>query len=94
MAISKMYKICIVEVGILAGIVLSAFTVPRSTRLDVFLIASFAIFLVANIILFRSFRQSNSSLSPDRTKFNRHLRNTALILSVPLVLYLLMHLAK
>ncbi|MBS1800478.1 MAG: hypothetical protein JSS95_11710 [Acidobacteria bacterium] len=47
----------LVELGLLAGIVLAAFTVPRSTSLLSFLIISGGFFALANVLLIRRKRR-------------------------------------
>jgi hypothetical protein len=53
----KKSMIVIIELGMLGGIVLALFLVPRSTPLLTFLLASLACFAVGNFLLFRKIKQ-------------------------------------
>jgi hypothetical protein len=56
--------IVFIELGMLAGIVLTGHTLPGSTPLRVFLIASGACFVVGNIFLAEKIKQIKAGESP------------------------------
>lgn len=59
MKLTKTLKVFIVEAGMLGGIVVAAFTLPESTPLKTFLIASAGIFLLGNVVLIRGLRSGS-----------------------------------
>jgi hypothetical protein len=59
----KRSTIVFIELGMLAGIVLTGYTLPGSTPLRVFLIASGACFVAGNILLARKIKQIRAGKS-------------------------------
>ena len=57
MRINTGWKIVIFEVAMLGGLVVSAYTLPGSTPLRTFLIASGMIVLIGNFLFFRSLKK-------------------------------------
>jgi hypothetical protein len=53
-------RIVIFEAGMLAGILVALFIVPRDTPLRTFLIVSIAIFALGNVLLVRRLRRTES----------------------------------
>ena len=60
----KRSTIVFIELGMLAGILVTGYTLPGSTPLRVFLIASGACFVVGNILLARKIKQIKAGESP------------------------------
>jgi hypothetical protein len=53
----KKSTIIFLELGMLAGIVVAGYTLPESTPLRTFLLASGACFVAGNLLLFRKLKQ-------------------------------------
>ena len=68
----KKKTILVVELAMLLGIVMSAFTVPRSTPLLTFLIISGAVFVLGNVLLFKKTKET--SFEGDLHKLRRSSR--------------------
>jgi hypothetical protein len=69
----KRFAIICIEIGMLSGIMVAAFTVPKSTPLLQFLIISGAFFLTGNILLFNKLRQIRMEVKPSDGKVWPHL---------------------
>jgi hypothetical protein len=69
----KKLTIVFVEIGMLLGIVLAAFTVPRSFPLLTFLIISAGFFVVGNVLLLRKLKQRQTGEFPSDGKVWPHL---------------------
>lgn len=64
----KVWKIVIFECAALAGIALSAFTVPGNFPLKTFLLISASVFIAANILFFRAV--TNKDRPPGKYKMS------------------------
>jgi hypothetical protein len=84
----KKSTIVFIELGMLAGIVIVGYTLPDSTPLRTFLIASGVCFAVGNVLLFRNLGQvkSQDGKSGDgtpKTKVRTHIFRAFAIQSLP-----------
>lgn len=86
----KRSTIVFIELGILGGIIVAAYTLPGSTPLRVFLMASGAVFVVANILLARRIKQIKSGESPAMGGLWPHILRAFAILTIFWVLSFLL----
>jgi hypothetical protein len=89
MKLSKTMKVVIVELGMLGGILVSAYTLPGETPLKTLLIASLAVFFLGNVLLIRKLR-TNSDMTPMKRDARPHILRAAIILAVGWALVLLL----
>jgi hypothetical protein len=85
----KKLTIVFIEIGMLLGIVLAAFTVPRSFPLAAFLILSTFFLFGGNILLFRKVKQVNAGGGQHDGKFWSRIWKAFIILELAWLLGLL-----
>jgi hypothetical protein len=78
----KRSTIVFIELGMLAGIVVTGYTLPGSTPLRVFLIASGACFVVGNVLLARKIKQIKAGESPAKKGPWQHIFRALAILAI------------
>jgi hypothetical protein len=78
----KRSTIVFIELGMLAGIVVTGYTLPGSTPLRVFLIASGACFVVGNILLARKIKQLKAGETPAKKGPWPHIFRALAILAI------------
>ena len=88
--VTKTAKVAIVETGMLGGVILAAYTLPDITPLKLFLTASAAVFLLGNLLLFRTLRgKPEGRISKDGAW--PHIIRALLILAVCWLVILVLH---
>jgi predicted membrane channel-forming protein YqfA (hemolysin III family) len=83
------FLIAILEIAMLAGIVVALFTVPRDTPLRTFIVISVALFLLANILLFKKLRRSDLPKATSSSSENRQRSLRVYVLTGLMVLFML-----
>jgi hypothetical protein len=78
----KKSTIIFLELGMLAGIVVAGYTLPESTPLRTFLLASGACFVAGNLLLFRKLKQLKLGESPTKAGAWTHIFRAFAILAV------------
>jgi hypothetical protein len=85
----KKSTIIFVEFGMLAGIIVAGYTLPGSTSLRTFLIASGACFAGGNVLLFRRVRRIRSGAVVTRSGAWGHIFKALTVLAVVWLLSLI-----
>lgn len=93
MKLSKTMKVVIVELGMLGGILVSAYTLPGETPIKTFLIASLAVFVIGNVLLIGRLR-TNFEATPTKCDARPHILRAAIILAAGWALVLLLRWAQ
>lgn len=78
----KRSTIVFIELGMLAGIVAAGYTLPESTSLWKFLLASGACFVAGNVLVFRKLKKIKSGESAPKTGAWTHIFRAFAILAV------------
>lgn len=78
----KKSTVVFVELGMLAGIVVAGYTLPGTTPLSTFLMASGACFVIGNVMLFRKFVQVKSGEIATKASAWTHIFRALAILAV------------
>jgi hypothetical protein len=86
----KKFKIAILEVGMIGGIILAGYSLPGNTRLSVFLVASGLFFAAGNIFLFRLFKQTKGGEGVEGGKAWPHTLRAIAIVTIVWLLVLLL----
>lgn len=78
----KKTTVIFLELGMLAGIVVTGYTLPESTPLRTFLLVSGACFVAGNLLLFRKLKQMKSGEGAPETGAWTHIFQAFAILAV------------
>lgn len=78
----KKLTVIFLELGMLAGIIVAGYTLPESTSLRTFLLASGACFVAGNLLLFRKLKQMKLGEGAPKTGAWTHIFRAFAILAV------------
>lgn len=87
----KKLTIILIEIGMLCGIVFAGYTLPDSTPLSIFLMASGTCFVLGNVLLIKKLNEAKSGKIGPSSKFWTHMLRVLVILAICWLLTLIFH---